>query len=113
MGKYVVKQGRHHGAMRQYGPGDVVELDEESAKLFADKLDPLLGEVTITSPDPQLAVQGDLVEALDANVVDLLLAGGFTSVAEVAAASDNQLLSLDGVGRVTLRLIREAIPATE
>lgn len=35
---YQVRPGYNHGAQRQYGPGAVVELTEDAAAGFADKL---------------------------------------------------------------------------
>lgn len=35
---YQVRPGYNHGAQRQYGPGAVLELSEDAAAGFADKL---------------------------------------------------------------------------
>jgi len=37
--KYRVKPGRMHGAFNQYGPGSIVELTEDEAGGFLDKLE--------------------------------------------------------------------------
>lgn len=39
--QYRVRPGYRHGAQKQYGPGDVVELTEQEAAGFLDKLEPL------------------------------------------------------------------------
>jgi len=42
--RYRVKPGFRHGAEKQYGPGDIVELSEEEAVGFLDKLEPVQEE---------------------------------------------------------------------
>lgn len=39
MMKYRVRPGFRHGAQRQYGPGDVLEMTEQDAAGFLDKLE--------------------------------------------------------------------------
>lgn len=46
MPSYRVRPGVRFGAAKQHGPGDVVELSEEEAKGFLDKLE------LVREPDP-------------------------------------------------------------
>lgn len=41
MALYKVRPGRRHGKDNEYGPGDVVEMTEQEAAGFLDKLDKL------------------------------------------------------------------------
>jgi PAS domain-containing protein len=58
---------------------------------------------------------GDPVVALDVrqDVKDALIAGGFTDADALRAATDEQLLALDGVGTSTLFKVRQAYPIQE
>lgn len=38
MARYQVLPGVRHGALNQYGPGDIIEMDPAEAAGFADKL---------------------------------------------------------------------------
>jgi hypothetical protein len=58
---------------------------------------------------------GDPFVALDVrqDVKDALIAGGFTDADALRAATDEQLLALDGVGTSTLFKVRQAYPIQE
>ncbi len=58
-----------------------------------------------------LVVQGGLRGLLNDRLVDALERAGFGTVASIAGATDAQLRAVGGVGPVTLREIRELIPA--
>lgn len=51
MPKYRVKTGFRHGNLNQYGPGDVVELTEEEAAGFLDKLELVKGSAEKATTD--------------------------------------------------------------
>jgi hypothetical protein len=58
---------------------------------------------------------GDPLVALDVrqDVKDALIAGGFADADALRAATDEQLLALDGVGTSTLFKVRQAYPVQE
>ncbi len=58
-----------------------------------------------------LIVQGGLRGLLNDRLVDALERAGFGTVASIAGATDAELRAVGGVGPVTLREIRELIPA--
>lgn len=47
---YRVKAGRMHGAFNQYGPGDIVELTEDEAGGFLDKLELIKDDIVRENP---------------------------------------------------------------
>jgi hypothetical protein len=56
MPKYRVKPGCYHGSKKQYGPGSIVELTEQEAAAFLDKLvkeEPAKVEQKPAEPEPE------------------------------------------------------------
>ena len=78
----------------QYGPGDLLELSEAEAAGFLDKLEKV--------KEPAGVTWGDL----DKQVVDRLVAAGYSSLMS-SSITDDELLAVDGIGPATLRKIRE------
>lgn len=110
-----------HGQKRVFKPGEEEELlevipDEDRERL--ERLGVLVeddgeeegptGRTSRATPstDPRIrrAMGGGLPDGFPAK--DDLEAGGFTSVDQVKAASDDELLAVSGVGDVTLKRIR-------
>ena len=65
---YRVRPGFRHGAQKQYGPGDLVELTAAQAAAFDDKLE-LVGPAafnfaTNAPEEPAVAVQDDPVASV-------------------------------------------------
>lgn len=111
MPTYVVRPGMRHGAAGQYGPGDKVELSVGEAAGFLDKLelaDDGLSTIDDGDIDSDLVLTPDNTwRGLDAKVVTLLEAGAVTP-AMVATLSDDELLSVEGIGAASLKKIRSA-----
>jgi hypothetical protein len=113
MPTYVVRPGLRHGAAGQYGPGDKVELSVGEASGFLDKLELVTADDGLSTIDDG-DIDSDLVltpdnpwRGLDAKVVTLLEAGEVTP-AMVATLSDEELLSVEGIGAASLKKIRSA-----
>lgn len=106
MPKFMVKPGCRFGAVDQYGPGDIVELSEQEAAGFADKLAPAPA-APATAPASLAVDLPDALGGLPEGVVEALATGGFVAVDQVRQASDAALLALPGIGRATVRKIRE------
>jgi len=108
MAQYRVKPGVRFGASDQHAPGDIVDLSEQEAAGFADKL--ALVREPATPPrlpealTPISEAQGSLPPAIEA----ALLEAGLATVEQVRATSDAGLLALPGIGRAALKKIREA-----
>ena len=102
MATYMVKAGRRFGAENQYGPGDKVELSPQEAAGFLDKLSGPLAE-EVAEPDAGDLSWGDLA----AKTVAALEAAGMTP-ATAKAASDDDLLAIEGIGPAALVAIRGA-----
>lgn len=100
--KYRVKEGHTHGAQKQYKGGDVVELTVEEATGFLDKLELVEGKVSVARAggDPR---QGELVvatpSAQEGKTTDLRAA--------ILAASDEELLTIPGIGEKSLEALRD------
>lgn len=110
-----------HGRTRVFKPGEEEELLDSIPKEEVERLERLgvlvddEGEEdaperatsrATPSTDPRIrrAMGGGLPDGFPAK--DDLEAGGFTSVDQVKAASDDELLAVSGVGDVTLKRIR-------
>lgn len=126
MATYQVRPGYRHGKDGQYGPGDKIELSVEEAAGFLDKLElaqaPTVAELVdgltvvaegVIGNASTDAAGGDslnMIEpwrGLEAKIVIALEAGGVTP-AMVATLSDEELLSVAGIGPATLSKIRAA-----
>lgn len=102
--QYQVKPGCYHGVGKTFGPGAIVELEPEEAAGFLDKLEPV---------EPAPATQAEPASewgGLPDKIVDALQTAGLTP-AQVAMASDDDLLAIDGIGRAALTRVREVFPA--
>lgn len=106
----MVRPGCRFGAFDQYGPGDIVAMTEQEAAGFSDKLAVYLDPASPPSLPKSMSqpAPGQALGGLPAQVVEALARAGLDTVARVRAASDTALLALPGVGRATLRKIREA-----
>lgn len=109
MAIYMVKAGRRFGIENQHGPGDKVELSPQEAAGFLDKLSgPLAEEVALRQAQ---GADGEPVEPswgdLAAKTVAALEAAGMTP-ATAKAASDDDLLAIEGIGPAALVAIRGA-----
>lgn len=125
---YRVKPGYRHGMNNEYGPGDIVELtDHEAAPLYF-KLEAIRGEPAAMAALrqaqdttqvgaseeparqswPEASGETDLERLLGEDLAAKLAAAGIDTLAEVRAASDKELEQIPGVGRATLKTIREA-----
>lgn len=49
--RYRVRAGFRHGARREFGPGDVLELTEQEAAGFLDKLEPVDDDDAPAAPE--------------------------------------------------------------
>ena len=70
MPEYIVRAGMRFGAMKQYGPGDVVTLTAVEAAGFADKL------TLAPEREPQPRAEGEESAEGEAAPVGVLVAGG-------------------------------------
>ena len=99
--KYRVKPGFTFGKDRGLGPGDIVELTAEEAGGFLDKLE-------AAADDAELNMTGDLTRLPD-SILAKLTAAGYTTDYEIIQASDDDLLSINGIGEKALESIRETV----
>lgn len=90
--------------------GETVELTEEAAAAFPHNLaraeaapDPLFP----LAPAPDETPLAGLVDALGGELVNLLTQADFYTVEQMQAASDAELRAVPGIGRATLKKIRE------
>lgn len=124
MATYRVKPGFRHGKSKEYGPGDNIELSVEEASGFLDKLELVDSTSSSTGDDGQQPPNGDdgnqqppnggdnlnTIEpwrGLEAKIVIALEAGGVTP-AMVTTLTDDELLSVAGIGAASLAKIRSA-----
>ena len=108
----------------QRGAFDVVE----AVKLLAGKMEALESALQAAGPGPNMDAGGqgaDLAQPgettlivkdglrglLNDRLVQVLERAGYGTVASIAGASDEELRAVNGIGVVTLREIRELIPA--
>lgn len=104
---YEVKAGYRFGPSNQYGPGDRVELTEDEARGFLDKLRPVKESATpadiepaeVDRPDPWRGLSGAIVTALrKANVTPWGLPD----------MSYEDLREIDGIGPKAIAAIKGA-----
>jgi len=91
-------------ALQAAGPGPNMDAGGQGADL--GKMEP-----AAMPGDTVLVVAGGLRGLLNDRLVQTLERGGFGTVASIAGASDEELRAVNGIGVVTLREIRELIPA--
>ena len=95
MEKYRVRPGMRHGANKEHGPGDIVELTKEEASGFLDKLELVVEEETqVKVADPETELDDFFPALLSLN------AAGYTTYQQVNAVRDN-LTDIDEIGPVT------------
>ncbi len=71
------------------------------------------GTVGLAKVVTQLAPETDELDGLfDDRLAKALRGGGFDSVAKVAAASDEELRKVNGIGPAALKEIRQAVPGS-
>lgn len=105
MPQYKVKPDVRHGVAGRYGPGDIIELAERDAAPFSDKLE-------LDDPEAELEVELSPLarfRIFDARILKLLEGAGLETLSDVADATDDELLAIDGIGQLTLARIREQI----
>jgi len=120
----IKQQGRYNqvneaGLMRakRCSPGDVIDvpdwyaqalIDHGFAKAVAEEPveEASREEVVLAADHPFLDIEGVGLQAAHA-----LLAAGYQSLADLAHASDEQLLAIEHIGRATLRRIRHYVTA--
>ncbi|MCB9172787.1 MAG: hypothetical protein H6637_07720 [Ardenticatenales bacterium] len=104
---YEVKAGYRFGPSNQYGPGDRVELTEDEASGFLDKLRPVKESATPAGiepveddrPDPWRGLPGAIVTALRRAQV---------SPRALPYLSDEDLREIDGIGPKAIAAIKGA-----
>lgn len=97
--KYRVKDGYKFGAGHAHQGGDVVELTEEEAQGFLDKLTPLEKHLE------------DADESYPAWFEKMLEGGAeITDPAETVEFTDDELRAFNGIGPKTVKEIREEHP---
>ena len=112
--QYRVKEGQHHGRLRQYGPGDVVELTETEAAGFLDKL-VLVEEAPALESSEPIEDSGDylmpndyvLSEVFSGYLLGVLNKAGFKSTGQVFGQTDDVLLDIKGISNKSLEKIRQ------
>lgn len=107
MATYQVRSGHRFGSGNQYGPGDKIELSAEEAAGFLDKLE-LVEEADEGAPNTDDKL-GQIVpwHGLDPKLVALLEAAGVTEEL-VSTMTDEELVSIDGIGPKAVEKIRSA-----
>jgi len=106
-GEVAALKGRVAG-LSVTGPGPNMDAGGQGADL--GKMEP--GDLAAREPgDTVLVVRDGLRGLLNDRLVDVLERAGYGTVASIAGASDEDLRAVNGVGPVTLREIRELIPA--
>jgi len=131
---YRVRPGYRHGARKEYGPGDMVQLTVTEAAGFADKLEyagPDPDPVPLTPSMSLNDIEGGGVEAFRVNpdnadggpvgseidpwgglntaLVRLLRLAGYDTPEAVRATADDDLLAVKGIGAKAVALIREKV----
>lgn len=107
MPTYRVKPGYKHGATNQYEPGDTVEMTEEEAAGFLDKLELVSGGKGKTAE--KKAVRLDSL-GLDTETLTALDTAGFVYVTDLPE-KDSELETVKGITPSRLKAIRKATAA--
>lgn len=101
------------------GPGDAVEVTDELYDVLKrrgafvetpEMAKVRQGEVALQTP---ALPNGDSTPKLPQDIIDRLKEEGYASPDEVLAASDDELLAIEGIGPKTLEKIREAYTPSE
>lgn len=87
------------GHARPYGPGET-EIPEGLYQILSEK-----GYLEPSSESPDVRVLDDL-GGIGPDLVKKLNASGYQTPDDLHAASDEQLLAIDGLGKAKLRQIR-------
>lgn len=110
--RYRVKPGYRFGRLKQFGPGDIVELSEAEANGFLDKLEPVSepdDPAPAVTPTPDAWEFDELSKHM--RIVKLLIDAGYTTPDAVRMASDDELLAVKGIGRKALVALRVVLGA--
>lgn len=91
--------------------GKVVEVQDGHARMmiYAGRAEAV--DKAVAPPEDANKPQDALSAAFGADVAELLRTSGFADPAAVAAASDDDLQAIKGIGAATVKKIREAIEA--
>lgn len=104
---YRVRDGHFHGRNKSLGPGSLVELTEAEAGGFLDKLEPAPETATETATETDGGSTWEhLSHVLPARAIEALEAAGYTPET-AAAAADEDLIALKGIGPLSLKAIRD------
>lgn len=99
--------------VRMYGTEEEREVDEATGAQLINQSQARM----IRAGEPEKATRRTVTKeeppTIDSETRSLLETAGFTSDTDIARASDEQLLALDGIGPKKLEAIREAIPHAE
>ncbi|MDH5508098.1 MAG: hypothetical protein OEZ02_12825 [Anaerolineae bacterium] len=123
----MVRDQATFGRYDQYGPGEVVELTDEEAAAFADKVIPAgrasagqaAAKPPAAAPKPARAAAQPPAEAdqtpddapqYDKRILKVVELGGLESPEDLRSMSDEQILAIDAkVGPGVLKVIRAAV----
>jgi hypothetical protein len=106
MAKYRVKQGQQFGARKQHQAGAIVELTEQEAAGFLDKLELVDG----TNASPKRAdelTEGGLFVTPQSQTTPTTVATAFQNLrTAILAASDEELIAIPGIGEKSVEAVR-------
>lgn len=113
---YRIRARYRHGMNNESGPGDIVYLrDDEAAGLYF-KLEAVQGQpaamqaaVAAVVETGTLATERSLEELLGEDLAAKLNAAGIEQLTELQAASDKELEQIPGIGKATVKTIREKV----
>lgn len=109
--EYRVRPGRRFGAMKQYGPGDIVRIDVRLAGAFLDKLERIEDDPPVPAPAPAPAGWDFEKLAEYSAIINKLIKAGYETPESVQMASDEELLAVRGVGPKSLGQLRIVLGA--